>query len=133
MLAVGPPRTYKTFQLYASVVRWYDGDSFYGVIDQGFYSYMGTPERPVSVRVFGIQAPELRAPGGAEALMMARILAPEGLEYRVVSLKPPGLGAGFAIGARPVLDLILSDGTPFREAMIAAGHAVPETRKAAHG
>ena len=127
----------KVFSLYAVIVYWIDGDTFYGVIDQGFYSYMGTPWKPVSCRVFGINTPEMRVsgrpnPAGQAALEYARILAPEGHDYRVVSIKPPGLGAGFAIGARPVLDLILPDGGLFRDSMIRMGHAQPETRKAEH-
>lgn len=127
----------KVFSLYATIIRYHDGDTFYGVIDQGFYAYMGAPWKPVSCRIFGIDTPELRVngqpnPAGLAALDYARLLAPEGYDYRVVSYKPPGLGAGFAIGARPVLDLYLPDGSLFRQAMLSAGHALPETRKSAH-
>jgi endonuclease YncB( thermonuclease family) len=126
----------KVFSLYAAIVRWHDGDTFYGVIDQGWYSYMGTTWKPVSCRILGINTPELRVnskpnPAGLAALDYARILAPEGSEFRCLSYKPPGLGAGFAIGARPVLDLVLPDGSRFAEAMMAMGHAVPEPRRTA--
>lgn len=119
----------KVFSLYATIIRWHDGDTFYGVIDQGFYAYMGTPWKPVSCRIAGIDTPELRLegrpnPAGEQALAYARMLVPELSDLRCVSYKPPGLGAGFAIGARPVLDLVLPDGVYFSAAMVAAGQAV---------
>jgi endonuclease YncB( thermonuclease family) len=127
----------KAFGLYVTILRYHDADTFYGVIDQGFYSYMGTPWKPVSCRIFGIDTPELKVggrvnPAAFAALEYARQIAPENTEYRAVSYKPPGLGAGFAIGARPVLDLYLPDGTLFRTAMLNAGHAVPMMGKTEH-
>lgn len=126
----------KVFSLYVAIVRWFDGDTLYGVIDQGWYSYMGTTWKPVSCRIMGINTPELRVggkpnPAGEAARDYARILAPEGAEYRCLSYKPPGLGAGFAIGARPVLDLMLPDGTRFASSMLTMGHATPEPRRTA--
>ncbi len=114
----------KKFQLYVAVLDWHDGDTFHGVVDQGFWTYRGSYGRPVRVRCALIQAPELlidgqRNPAGADALQAAARIAPPG-EYPCWSYKPDPDSFG-----RPLLDLVLPDGGLFSAAMLAGGYAVP--------
>jgi len=106
-----------------SVLSWHDGDTWYGVVDQAFWTYRGRDRDPVRCRAALIQAPELAVggvpnPAGLAARDFAIALAPPG-EYPCWSYKPAPENYG-----RPLLDLVLPDGRLFSAAMLAAGHAV---------
>lgn len=109
----------KTFQLWVTVVRWIDGDSFTGYLDQAYYTYKGREAKPISFRCAKINAPEKKGDtlgAGLEATAHARELVPLG-DYPCQASKPDEYG-------RPLVDLILPDGRLFSDAMLAAGHAV---------
>ena len=117
----------KHFQLWCTVERWHDGDTFYGVVDQAYWTYRGRDTRPIRCRAALIQAPELVMagqpnPAGADALGFAAQLAPPG-DYPCWAYKPDPEEYG-----RPLLDLILPDGRLFSEVMLTSGHAVPYRR-----
>ena len=114
----------KTFQLWVSVHRWVDGDTFTGVLDQGYYSYRGRETKPVTMRCALIDTPETKRDtlaAGIAATQYAQALVPLG-DYPCQAFKPDQYG-------RPLVDLILPDGRLFSEAMITAGHAVLYKRK----
>lgn len=106
----------KTFRLWVTVIRWIDGDTFTGVIDQGYYTYKGRETKPIRIRCAIIQAPEMKQAGGPTALLYASEMAPPG-EFECISYKPDEYG-------RPLLDLILPDGDLFSARMLAAGQAI---------
>jgi endonuclease YncB( thermonuclease family) len=104
----------KTFTMWALVVRWVDGDTFAGVLDQGLYTYRGSLSSPIRMRCAIINAPEIKTPTGPLAKAYAEELAPPG-EYPCLSYKPDEYG-------RPLVDLLLPGGR-FSDLMLAAGHA----------
>lgn len=106
----------KTFVLWTTVLRWVDGDTYAGFIDQGFNDFLGSIGNPVRCRLALINAPEIRTDAGVAALRYAEQIAKPG-EYQCISYKPDEYG-------RPLVDLALGDGRMFSEAMIQAGHAV---------
>jgi endonuclease YncB( thermonuclease family) len=114
----------KTFQLYVTVIRWIDGDSFVGALDQGRYVWYGTDAKPRPFRCAIINAPELKVdgvdnPAGLAALDYARSLCPPA-EYRCLS-------TGLDEFGRPLLDLFTERGM-FSEVMLGSGNAVPYRR-----
>ena len=76
--------------------------------------------KPVfSLRVCGINAPELPTDAGKAALAYAEQLCPPGTHVTVVS-------HGFdKYGSRADATITLPDGTDFAGLMLSAGHAVP--------
>lgn len=120
----------KTFQVWAAVLGWYDGDTFYGAIDEGNRHFIGAGLKvvgghielePIRERAALIQAPELDAPGGPLAKAYAEELAPPGL-YPCITYKAP------EEYGRPLVDLMLPGGL-FSMLMLRAGHAAPYPRK----
>jgi endonuclease YncB( thermonuclease family) len=114
----------RPFQLWVSVSRWIDGDSFAGVLDQAYYTYRGVEAHPVTFRCSLINTPELKGDShaaGMAAADFARQLAPPG-EYKCWAQKPDEYG-------RPLVDLILPDGRLFSDVMLESGHAVPYVRR----
>jgi endonuclease YncB( thermonuclease family) len=112
----------KVFTLYVTLIEWIDGDTFRGTVDQAFWTYHGRESKPIRCRCALIAAPELRYPGGPEALEAAKRLAPPG-EYQCISYKPDPDNVG-----RPLLDLVLPGAVVgpaimFSAVMVAAGHA----------
>lgn len=107
----------KIFRLYVVVASWVDGDTFRGVVDQAFWTYRGRESKAIRCRCALIAAPELKDPGGPEALEAAKRLAPPG-EYPCVSYRPDPDSFG-----RPLLDLVLPGDVLFSAAMVAGGHA----------
>ena len=105
----------KTFGLWATVLRWVDGDTFAGFIDQGFNDFLGSTEHPVRVRCALINAPEMSTVRGPEAWKYAQQIAPPG-EYPCTSYRPDEYG-------RPLVDLHLPTGL-FSAVMLGAGQAV---------
>jgi endonuclease YncB( thermonuclease family) len=92
----------KTFQMWAYVASWYDGDTFYGIVDQGFGTYWGRLDKPLRCRAAKINAPEMSTPEGAPARDAAAALAPAGWY--------PCWTFGLDEFARPLVDLVLPSG-----------------------
>lgn len=135
-----------------AITEWVDGDTFRGVLDQGrgmfhgggldlqpyllasdqlqtlHYAVVVTPLRH---RCALIQAPELEKelvsnPAGQPLPGRLALL-------RAVELAPPAVYDCFTFKSddnfdRPLVDLILRDGTRFSDAMLKAGHAKPFRR-----
>lgn len=131
--------TPKTFGLYAAVVGWHDGDTFYGAVDQGFGIFRAAGMRvlplafgdapasprivlePARHRINGIDTAELSSgSAAAEATRYVATLVPPGI-YPAVSYKPDSFG-------RPLVDLMLPDGRMLAQVMIDSGFAVPYRR-----
>lgn len=113
----------KEFRLWVRVLRWVDGDTFTGVLDQGYLTFCGRESDPVRFRCALINAPETKGDtlkAGLAAWTYAHELAPEG-DYPCQAFKQDEFG-------RLLVDLILPDGRLFSDAMLTAGHAVPYTR-----
>jgi endonuclease YncB( thermonuclease family) len=107
----------KTFRLWVVVMSWHDGDTFHGILDQGFWTYKGTERKPVRHRCALIACPELNEPDGIGATKYAEEIAPPG-EYECISYKPDPDNFG-----RPLVDLVLREGDLFSGRMLASGHA----------
>lgn len=109
----------------AVVTDWHDGDTCHANLDLGFAIYLYGHDldgKPVfSLRIFGINAPELADPSGSgkAALAYAEQICPPGTHVTVVS-------HGFdKYGSRADCTLKLPDGTDFAGLMLESGHAVP--------
>lgn len=108
----------KTFQMWVTVIRWVDGDTFTGVLDQGYGSYRGRTQDPIRFRCAIINAPETSTPQGPAATAYANSIAPPG-EYPCITSKPDEFG-------RLLVDLIVNgQGGLFSDLMLTTGHAVP--------
>ena len=107
----------------ALTTGWYDGDTVYGVLDLQDGMAWGSRLRtltidgaptiildPQRLRIARVTAPELRDPGGAEALATARQIAPPG----IYTIRRYGLEKW----RRPLVDLILPDGQLFSDVML---------------
>jgi endonuclease YncB( thermonuclease family) len=106
-----------TLELRVKVIRIIDGDTFTGVITQGFDGFRGSDDHPVKVRCALINAPEMKTGAGPAAKAYAETLLAVGNEYPCTSYKPDEYG-------RYLLDIHLPDGRLFSAAMLAAGQAV---------
>jgi endonuclease YncB( thermonuclease family) len=74
------------FQYYLTVDHVHDGDTIMGYLDMGLRMYVGrVGESHVSVRLAGVNAPELSEDGGHEARDYLRGLVNVGDVLRVVS------------------------------------------------
>ena len=108
----------RTWQVWAHIDHWIDGDTFSGWTDLGCRIYLGTCDHPIRFRCARINAPELNTgQPGTEATAYARQLAPPG-DY-------PATSTGLDEYGRPLLDLHLPDGRLFSDAMLTADHARP--------
>lgn len=116
----------KTFGAYVAVLQWHDGDTFYGVLDQGRGIFHASGMdivagvvvvQPLRHRCALINAPELGTPGGAEATAYAATLVPPGI-YPCYTYKSDDTFD------RPLIELLLPNGDRFSWSMITAGHAV---------
>lgn len=113
----------KTFRLWAYVKDWIDGDTFHGIVDQGFNNYLGSIEKPVRIRAALINCPDdaPRATRDLARTYAAQIAQPGW--YECTSYKPDPDGFG-----RPLLDLHLAalpeHKVLFSELMLANGYAV---------
>ncbi len=104
----------RTWQVWAHVQTWHDGDTFYGYVDLSSHVYLGTSDRPIRFRCALINAPELSTgKPGADATLLAQRLVPPG-DY-------PATSTGLDNYGRPIIDLHLPDGRLFSVAMLAAG------------
>ena len=106
----------------ARVLDFHDGDTAHLNVDLGFgfllsaYDVTGHPV--ISLRVFGINAPELSTDAGKAALAFAQQLCPPGTMVTVMSHGWDKYGGRFD-GT-----IILPDGRDFGAVMIEAGQAV---------
>lgn len=102
---------------------WHDGDTCLVDCDLGFGFFLNAlnwdRKKIWSCRVYGINAIELKDPGGPEAAAYARSLCPAGTRVRVTSMSWDKYGGRFD-GT-----ITLPDGRDFGALMIASGYAVP--------
>lgn len=102
----------------AQVVRVIDGDTMVVRLDLGRYGGGDRVQVETTIRVAGLYCPELREPGGHEALNFAKVLI--GLDDAlVIQTRKPNPRDPYG---RVVADIWLSDGSSFAEDMIEAGH-----------
>jgi endonuclease YncB( thermonuclease family) len=102
------------FQFPAEIDSWYDGDT----CKVHRESQPGETIHGESLRVEGINAPELRDAGGAAARDYAASLAPPGSSVTLIATKKDKYG-------RFLARIILPTGDSLGDLMIAAGQAVP--------
>jgi endonuclease YncB( thermonuclease family) len=102
-----------TYIYAATVVSVHDGDTLTRDVDLGFWAHFRMP-----CRIAGINAPELKAPGGVEARDTLAALCPPGSPLTVVSVKPDKYGGRF--DGVPCLP----DGRVVGDVLIEAGVAV---------
>jgi micrococcal nuclease len=107
---------------YAAVVeRVVDGDTFYALVDPGFHLYSF-----VSIRIRGINAPELFSGADREAGAVARdgltLLMPPGTPIKLVTERDVTTFDRF------VADVTLPDGADVGKEMIRMGFAVAMAR-----
>ena len=105
------------------VTDWHDGDTCHANLDLGFAIYLYGHDldgKPVfSLRIWGINAPELNTAAGKDALAYAGQICPPGTRVTVTS-------HGFdKYGSRADCAITLPDGQDFATLMLQAGHAVP--------
>lgn len=93
----------------------HDGDTFEATVNLGVYVYI----RP-SIRIRGINAPELRATGGLKARDYLRSLIPIGTRLVVKTVKPDKFGN--RIDAQVFR---ASDALDIGQEMLDSGNAVP--------
>ena len=72
----------------AKIVSVVDGDTVNVVIDRGMYEYAGSTEKPIPVRILGINAREHDDPGGPEAKANLEQLLPVGSPVVLKTAKP---------------------------------------------
>lgn len=115
------------FRVRVAVARWHDGDTFWGVLDQGCGIFRGGGLRvnsetgkveveEIRHRCALIQAPEM-SKGGYDALRFAMEIAPLGV-YPCMTYKADDTFD------RPLVDLMLPNGRLFSNMMLEAGYAI---------
>ena len=101
------------FDYRAKIVSVYDGDTCRADIDCGF----GVVLKNQSLRVYGIDSPEIGTVAGNNAREFARTLMPASLAVQIQTFKDAKEKYG-----RYLAKITLPDGTDLAAAMIAAGH-----------
>jgi endonuclease YncB( thermonuclease family) len=76
------------FSYNATVIRVHDGDTLYAVVDHGMYTYTGSVEDPIPIRLLSCNARELTDPGGPEAQANLAALLPPGTPVVLTTAKP---------------------------------------------
>jgi len=107
------------YEYRAHVRSVYDGDTIRADIDCGFGIWTANQ----SLRLLGIDAPELGKPGGKEARDYLRGLLPVGTAVTIRTVKDETEKYG-----RLLATIVKADDTltiPVNDAMVLAGHAVP--------
>lgn len=102
------------FEYTAKILTVHDGDTCRADIDLGF----GVTLKNQSLRIYGIDAPELTTDAGKLARDHAVTLLTGGLIVRIETLKDSKEKYG-----RYLAKIRLPDGTDYAMAMVAAGHA----------
>lgn len=101
------------FEYRAKIISVYDGDTCRADIDCGF----GVTLKNQSLRVYGIDAPEIGTAAGNDAREFARTLMPTTLVVRIQTFKDAKEKYG-----RYLAQITLPDGSDFAAAMIAGGY-----------
>lgn len=96
----------------AEVLSIHDGDTMTLKIDMGRRIYVID-----SIRLLGINCPELSQPGGKEARDCVRALCPAAAQVRIRTMKNKNDKYGRWLG------IVYLDGLCLNEAILAAGHA----------
>jgi micrococcal nuclease len=104
------------FEYTARILTVYDGDTCRADIDLGF----GVSLKNQSLRVFGIDTPEISTGAGKEAREHARTLLTGGALVRIETFKDSKEKYG-----RYLAKIRLPDESDYATTMIAAGHAKP--------
>lgn len=102
------------FEYRARITSGYDGDTFRADIDLGFGFW--AVDQPI--RVYGINAPEIKTPEGMAALQFAETMIRPGVKFVLTTLKDKKEKYGRYMGK-----ITLPDGSDFATRMLAAGHA----------
>lgn len=102
------------FEYRAKIISVYDGDTCRADVDLGF----GVVLKNQSLRVYGIDAPEVGTEAGNNAREFARKLMPVSIAVRIHTFKDAKEKYG-----RYLAQITLPDGVDFAAAMIAAGHS----------
>lgn len=98
----------------AEVISVHDGDTMTLSIDMGRRIYAID-----SIRLLGINCPELSQPGGKEAREFVRNLCPPGKRIRIRTMKNKNDKYGRWLGI-----VYFEDGNCLNDTILAAGHAV---------
>lgn len=104
------------YEYKATIKSNHDGDTLRIDIDLGF----GTLLLNQAIRLYGVNAFELKDAGGKEARDFVASKLPEGTEVIITTLKDKREKYG-----RYLAKIKLPDGTDLSESLIAAGHAIP--------
>lgn len=102
------------YQYRATVMSVVDGDTVHLNIDLGLEQ-----SRLLTVRVLGINAPEVKTPEGKAARDWARLYLPVGSALMLTTIKDRTEKYGRYLGV-----LALPDGTDYAQAAMDGGHAV---------
>lgn len=116
----------------AQIVRWVDGDTVELVVDKGFKDHFGNQEDPVTFRLLGVNAFERYKPGGKEATAFVNELAPVGDWVIIRTYKindEDNFGRYLATIYADEIEFQAVTLPSISEALIAAGHGVPYTKK----
>jgi micrococcal nuclease len=95
----------------ATVGRWIDGDTVVLVVELGFFVMIR-----VHCRLTGINTPEVKKPGGAEATVYSERFAPAGSQVVIHSTKADKYG-------RFLVDIYHVDGDNLNHNLLATGLA----------
>lgn len=99
----------------ARVLKVIDGDTIGVLVDVGFFVALS-----LTLRLYGVNAPELREPAGKKARAWVSKVLPIDATVVVKTFKAPGDKYG-----RWLAKVFLPDGTCLNDRMIEEGHAVP--------
>ena len=102
------------FEYRSEITSVYDGDTCRADIDLGF----GVILRNQSLRIYGIDTPELSTKEGIDAREFARSLLPAGTKVVITTLKDAKEKYG-----RYLAKIVLPDGSDFATVMVTSGHA----------
>lgn len=111
------------FEYYGRVLDWHDGDTCHADLDLGLGIVLAAFDlsgaATLSLRMYGMNAPELSTAAGKAAQVAAVGICPPGTNVKVTS------HGWDKYGGRIDATLTLPDGSDFATRMIAAGQAVP--------
>lgn len=99
----------------ARIIDTVDGDTVHAEVDTGFDSW-----EKKTLRLYGINAPEVSTQEGKDAQTYARNILPSGLPIVIQTVKDRREKYG-----RYLATIFLLDGTNFNDLMVSSGHAVP--------
>lgn len=112
----------------AEVIRWVDGDTVELVIDLGFDLSLGKKEKPITFRLWAVNAPEKYKVGGPEATAYVNSLAPVGsiVVIRTFKIKDKDNFGRYLVNIYiGDIEFIVINGSTISESLLASAHAVP--------